>query len=342
MDQCGNRGSVPPLPGRQSGAEDRAANTSTRSRCWWRWCCRRRRPMPASTRRRPHCLRSPTRRPRWRRSAKTKVRDLIKTIGLFRTKAKNVVALSRILVEQHGGQVPHSREALEALPGVGRKTANVVLNSPSASRPSRSIPTFSASATAPAWRPARRRSRSSRNWRRWCRRNINRTPTIGLFCTGATLAWRASRCAKNASSRTCANGRAKRSCKNKASRECAYGRLGARSASLVDRSDPKVIFGQAGLSPKAGAAWMKRRDIHRQLQARRRGGQQILARGRGVSRQAAEEAATHARADNRGGHHSVCRCRDAREQFLAPPCRRDLPQADQEPRALPARGRACL
>ncbi|MGC1780736.1 MAG: endonuclease III [Xanthobacteraceae bacterium] len=57
-----------------------------------------------------------------------KVRDLIKTIGLFRTKAKNVVALSRILLEQHGGVVPHDREALEALPGVGRKTANVVLN----------------------------------------------------------------------------------------------------------------------------------------------------------------------------------------------------------------------
>jgi endonuclease III len=57
-----------------------------------------------------------------------KVRELVKTIGLYRTKAKNVVALSRILVEQHGGQVPRSREALEALPGVGRKTANVVLN----------------------------------------------------------------------------------------------------------------------------------------------------------------------------------------------------------------------
>lgn len=58
-----------------------------------------------------------------------KVRDLIKTIGLFRTKAKNVVALSQIMVAEHGGQVPRSREALEALPGVGRKTANVVLNS---------------------------------------------------------------------------------------------------------------------------------------------------------------------------------------------------------------------
>jgi endonuclease III len=56
------------------------------------------------------------------------VRDYIKSIGLFRTKAKNVIALSRALVEKHGGKVPNSREALEALPGVGRKTANVVLN----------------------------------------------------------------------------------------------------------------------------------------------------------------------------------------------------------------------
>jgi endonuclease III len=57
-----------------------------------------------------------------------KVRDLIKTIGLFRAKAKNVVSLSQQLIELHGSEVPHSREALEALPGVGRKTANVVLN----------------------------------------------------------------------------------------------------------------------------------------------------------------------------------------------------------------------
>jgi len=57
-----------------------------------------------------------------------KVRDLIKTIGLYRTKAKNVIGLSQQLIEKHGGKVPHDREALEALPGVGRKTANVVLN----------------------------------------------------------------------------------------------------------------------------------------------------------------------------------------------------------------------
>ena len=57
-----------------------------------------------------------------------RVRGLIKTIGLYRTKAKNLIALSRQLVAEHGGEVPHDRAALEALPGVGRKTANVVLN----------------------------------------------------------------------------------------------------------------------------------------------------------------------------------------------------------------------
>jgi endonuclease-3 len=56
------------------------------------------------------------------------VTEMIRTIGLFRTKARNLVATCRILVDQHGGQVPRSREALQALPGVGRKTANVVLN----------------------------------------------------------------------------------------------------------------------------------------------------------------------------------------------------------------------
>src|SRR5205085_3196390 len=52
----------------------------------------------------------------------------IRTIGLYRGKARNVIALSQILMEKHGGQVPRTREELEALPGVGRKTANVVLN----------------------------------------------------------------------------------------------------------------------------------------------------------------------------------------------------------------------
>ncbi len=57
-----------------------------------------------------------------------KLKQYISTIGLFNTKAKNVIAAARILVDQYGGEVPRSREALESLPGVGRKTANVVLN----------------------------------------------------------------------------------------------------------------------------------------------------------------------------------------------------------------------
>ena len=56
------------------------------------------------------------------------VREHIKTIGLFNSKAKNVIALSRLLIERHGGEVPRTREELQALPGVGRKTANVVMN----------------------------------------------------------------------------------------------------------------------------------------------------------------------------------------------------------------------
>ncbi|HSJ48034.1 MAG TPA: endonuclease III [Gammaproteobacteria bacterium] len=56
------------------------------------------------------------------------LREHIKTIGLFNTKAKNLIKACEMLVEKHGGQVPHERAALEALPGVGRKTANVILN----------------------------------------------------------------------------------------------------------------------------------------------------------------------------------------------------------------------
>jgi endonuclease-3 len=56
------------------------------------------------------------------------LRNAIKAIGLYRTKAKNIIALSKALIANHNGQVPRNREALEALPGVGRKTANVVLN----------------------------------------------------------------------------------------------------------------------------------------------------------------------------------------------------------------------
>jgi endonuclease-3 len=61
------------------------------------------------------------------RLGEEKLGDYVKTIGLWRAKAHNVIALSQQLIDRHGGEVPHDRDALEALPGVGRKTANVVL-----------------------------------------------------------------------------------------------------------------------------------------------------------------------------------------------------------------------
>jgi len=86
----------------------------------------------------------------------------IKTIGLFRNKAKNVIKLSRILVDDYGGVVPSSRAALISLPGVGRKTANVV---PSA--------TVRASAPARMWTPLNALSRITSRW------NSSNTRTIG-------------------------------------------------------------------------------------------------------------------------------------------------------------------
>ena len=62
------------------------------------------------------------------RLGEERLAEMIKTIGLYRSKARHIIATCRLLVERHGGQVPQSREALETLPGVGRKTANVILN----------------------------------------------------------------------------------------------------------------------------------------------------------------------------------------------------------------------
>ena len=62
------------------------------------------------------------------RLGEAKLRDYIKSIGLYKNKAKNVIALSQMLIDAHGGKVPQERAALQALPGVGRKTANVVMN----------------------------------------------------------------------------------------------------------------------------------------------------------------------------------------------------------------------
>ena len=83
--------------------------------------------------------------------------EQVRSIGLFRTKAANLLRTCAILVERHGGQVPRTRDELEALPGVGRKTANVVLNV-AFGEPTMAVDThIFASPTAPAWHPARTR-----------------------------------------------------------------------------------------------------------------------------------------------------------------------------------------
>ena len=107
------------------------------------------------------------------------MRELIKTIGLFRTKAKNVIALSKQLIDEHGGQGAAHREALETLPGVGRKTANVVLNiafgEPTIAVDTHIFRVGNRTGLRPA-RPARGRAEADA---RWCRTNTCCTPTTG-------------------------------------------------------------------------------------------------------------------------------------------------------------------
>jgi endonuclease-3 len=98
----------------------------------------------------------------------------IKTIGLFNAKAKNVIALSEKLVAEHGGEVPADRDTLVSFQGVGRKTANVVLNCAFGEETLRSTPTYSAFPTAPASRRARRPSRSKRSSRSAFRKPFRR------------------------------------------------------------------------------------------------------------------------------------------------------------------------
>jgi endonuclease-3 len=102
----------------------------------------------------------------------------IKTIGLFRSKARHLMQTCQILVAQHGGVVPRTREALQALPGVGRKTANVVLNV-AFGEPWGWTPICFGWAIAPAWRPARRRWKWSTNCSNASRPNTWWTPTTG-------------------------------------------------------------------------------------------------------------------------------------------------------------------
>ena len=108
-----------------------------------------------------HCSPRSRRRRQMLELGEEGLKQHIKTIGLFNTKAKNVIAAARILVDEFGGEVPRERDKLEKLPGVGRKTANVVLNV-AFGQPTIAVDTHIFRVrTAPDWRPARTRWRSS-------------------------------------------------------------------------------------------------------------------------------------------------------------------------------------
>ena len=103
----------------------------------------------------------------------------IRTIGLFNTKAKNVIRLSEILVAEHGGEVPRDREALMKLPGVGRKTANVVLNV-AFGEPTIAVDThIFRVANRTGLAPGKTRARSRTSSRSACRRNTSSAPITG-------------------------------------------------------------------------------------------------------------------------------------------------------------------
>jgi len=124
-----------------------------------------------------------------------RVREEIKTIGLYKNKAKNVILLSEQLIRDHGGEVPEDREALEALPGVGRKTANVVLNIFFGHPTLPSTRTCFALATVSALPRAKRLSMLKKPWRKSCRWNLRSMPITGSSCMAVTSARRANRSA---------------------------------------------------------------------------------------------------------------------------------------------------
>ena len=101
---------------------------STPIRWWSQWRCRRRQPDAGVNKATRALFKIADTPQKMLDLGEEQVIEHIKTIGLYRNKAKNVIKLSKILVENYGGEVPNSRAALQSLPGVGRKTANVVLN----------------------------------------------------------------------------------------------------------------------------------------------------------------------------------------------------------------------
>ena len=185
-----------------------------------------------------------------------RVRDLIKTIGLYRTKAKNVVALSRQLVAEHGGQVPRTREALEALPGVGRKTANVVLNvafgEPTIAVDTHIFRVGNRTGMAHRQEPARGRAEA-----RSSRAGELQAPRAPLAYSARALHLRGAQAAvRKMHHRRLCQWPGKTVAANKRRRELRM-EGSARKAKSSIAAIRKCFFGDAGLPPKAGAAWLK-------------------------------------------------------------------------------------
>ena len=138
------------------------------------------------------------------------LKQYIKTIGLYNTKAKNIIGTCKILLEKYGGEVPRTRAELEALPGVGRKTANIILNTVFGEATIAVDTHIFGSATVPVWRREKRRSKSRKNYLREPPKNSKEMRTTGSFSTDVTSARLVSQSARNASSRIFASTMPKR------------------------------------------------------------------------------------------------------------------------------------
>lgn len=133
------------------------------------------------------------------------VKPYIRPVGLYNTKSKNLVALARQLLELHGGQVPAERAALEALPGVGRKTASIILNMVFGEAEIAVDTHIFRVANRTGLAPGRTPREVEEGCARQRRRSSARTRTTGSSCTGATYARPVRRSARSASSAICAS-----------------------------------------------------------------------------------------------------------------------------------------
>ena len=142
-----------------------------------------------------------------------RLKDFIRSIGLFNTKAENILKTCRILLDEHGGEVPRRREALETLPGDGCKTANVVLNTafgePTIAVDMHILRVCNRTGIARASPPARPPQGGGRAASVGAGRLQGRRAQTGSSCAAATSAPRAARAAGSVRSRTCASSRRK-------------------------------------------------------------------------------------------------------------------------------------